>query len=138
MKNSFLIIAFISFAALSTCFGQRQNTEIQVTATLTIHDGKLAEFKKVAAQCLTSVKERDTGTLQYDWYYSKDQEKCLVRETYKNSQAIMEHSGNLGELLGQLLSVADISLDLFGNPSQELLSAFEGIDITVYDFGQGL
>ena len=138
MKNLLLITALVSFGAISTCFGQRQNTEIQVSAILTIHDGKLAEFKKVAAQCLESVKEKDTGTLQYDWYYSKDQTKCVVRERYKNSQAIMEHSGNLGKVLGQLLSIADLSLELYGNPSQELLSAFAGMDITIYDFGQGL
>ena len=41
---------------------------LQVTARLTIHEGKLDEFKEVAARCMQSVREKDSGTLQYDWF----------------------------------------------------------------------
>ena len=38
---------------------------LQVTARLTIHEGKLEEFKNLAAECMRSVRDRDSGTLQY-------------------------------------------------------------------------
>ena len=37
---------------------------IHVTACLAIHEGKLEEFKELAAQCVQLVHERDSGTLQ--------------------------------------------------------------------------
>jgi hypothetical protein len=41
--------------------------ELQSIARLTIHHGKLEEFKRLAAKCMESVRTKDTGTLQYDW-----------------------------------------------------------------------
>jgi quinol monooxygenase YgiN len=73
---------------------------IQVTARLTIHDGKLEEFKELAAQCMRSVRERDPGTLQYDWFFNDTHTECVVRETYKDSGAVLEHIANLGATLG--------------------------------------
>jgi quinol monooxygenase YgiN len=42
-------------------------TEIQLTAHITIHPGKLDRFKAAAANCLKIVREKDKGTYQYDW-----------------------------------------------------------------------
>jgi len=77
---------------------------IQLTARFLIHEGKEEEFKSLANQCLNIVheKEKDT-TLQYDWYFNASANECVVRETYTDSNAILIHIGNLGELLGQLL-----------------------------------
>jgi len=58
---------------------------IQVTARLTIHEGKLEQFKELAAQCMRSARERDSGTLQYDWFFNDSYTECVVRETYKDS-----------------------------------------------------
>jgi quinol monooxygenase YgiN len=44
---------------------------IQVTARAAIHEGKLEEFKVLAAQCMRTVRERDSGTLQYDWFFNQ-------------------------------------------------------------------
>ena len=112
--------------------------EIQVTARLTIHEGKLDDFKAVAAACLQSVREKDTGTLQYDWFFNEDQTVCEVRERYRDSEAVLEHIGNLGETFGVLLGVSDMSLKVYGTPSPALLKASEGLDMTVYSYFDGL
>ncbi len=52
---------------------ERWMSELQVTVRLTIHGGKLSEFKEVAAQLMQSVRENDSGTLQYDWFFNADQ-----------------------------------------------------------------
>lgn len=103
-------------------------SQLQVTARLAIHPGKLGEFKAVAAQCMESVRTRDSGTLQYDWFFSADQTECVVRETYRDSDAILEHVGNLGETLHDLLAVCDIDLEIFGAPSPALLAALTGTE----------
>jgi len=38
--------------------------ELQCVARLKIHDGKLDEFKRLAAKCAELVRTKDTGTLQ--------------------------------------------------------------------------
>jgi len=111
---------------------------LQVTARLTIHPGKLAEFKEVAAACLRSVQERDSGTLQYDWFMNADSSVCVVRETYRDSAAVFEHIGNLGETLGALLGVSDMDLEIFGEPSAELTAALTDMGAGIYSPFQSL
>jgi quinol monooxygenase YgiN len=39
--------------------------ELQCVARLKIHDGKLDEFARLAAQCAQVVRTKDTGTLKW-------------------------------------------------------------------------
>jgi quinol monooxygenase YgiN len=105
---------------------------IQVTARLTIHEGKLEEFKELAAQCMRSVRERDSGTLQYDWFFNHTHTECVVRETYKDSGAVLEHIANLGATLGAILGVCDLALEIYGSPSADLVKAAAGLAPKIY------
>ena len=114
--------------------------EIQLTAKFKVHKGKLDEFKKIAAECVAAVKEKEKGkgALQYDWFFSADESECIVRETYVDSGAVLTHMGNVGEMLGQLLSMSDFELEVYGNPSEELQKASAALAPTVYSFHQGI
>jgi len=112
--------------------------DIQVNARLKINPGKMEEFKKVANSCVEMVKQKDKGTIQYDWFYNHSTSECIVRERYVDSDAVLEHMANVGELLGGLVKLSTISLDLYGDPSENLKNALEGFDVTYYDFGVGL
>jgi quinol monooxygenase YgiN len=108
-------------------------SKIQVTARLRIHDGKLEEFEDAAVKCMESVRAKDTGTLQYDWFFNADGSECVVRETYRDSEAVLEHMTNLGgELLGALLAACDLEAEFFGDPSEELLEALSSFGPRVY------
>jgi quinol monooxygenase YgiN len=111
---------------------------IQLTAKFKIHTGKLEEFKRIAADCVTAVKKNEKGALQYDWFFSPDESKCIVRETYVDSNAVLAHMGNVGELLGQLLGLADFKLEIYGKMSEELQNAAAGLNPKVYSFYMGL
>ena len=76
--------------------------ELQSIARLKIHPGKLEEFKRLVAKCMESVRTRDTGTLQYDWFFSSDYSECLIYERYRDSEAFLEHITNLGETMAAL------------------------------------
>ena len=112
--------------------------EIQVTARLKIHDGKLEEFKLVAAGALKTVREKDKGARQYDWFLSADQSECVVRERYVDSQAVLDHMTIVGEQLGALVGLSDLSLELYGDPSPELLQALDAFNPPVFSHLQGL
>ncbi|MGB5661773.1 hypothetical protein [Eudoraea sp.] len=91
---------------------------IQLTARFLIEEGKEEEFKSIATQCLNIVKEKEKDTtLKYDWFFNANGNECVVRETYIDSNAIFLHLGNLGELLGQLLQIADFYPEIYGSPS---------------------
>jgi quinol monooxygenase YgiN len=111
---------------------------IQITAKFKIHAGKVEEFKKIAADCITAVKKNEKGALQYDWFFSPDQTECVVRETYADSNAVLAHMGNVGDLLGKLIGLGDFELEIFGNMSEELQNAAAGLNPKVYSFYKGL
>ena len=86
---------------------------------------------------MKSVREEDNGTLQYDWFFNEDHTECVVRERYRDSEAILEHIANLGDTMGTLLETCDLSIDVFGEPSQELIDATTALPTTIYSFFQG-
>ncbi len=107
--------------------------EIKIVAHLRIHSGKLAEFKAIVEACTKSVREKDTGTVQYDWFFNEDQTESQLWERYRDSDAILEHMANVGEKLGQLFGLVDfLSVDIYGSPSEQLLKAMEGMEKTIY------
>ena len=110
----------------------------QATARLKIHDGKLNEFKEIAAQCFTLTKEKDPGTLQYDWFADENQTELVVGERYTDSNALFAYLANLGDLFGKVMQVADFSLEVYGDPSKELLKAIATMNPKVYSFYQRL
>jgi quinol monooxygenase YgiN len=113
-------------------------SEIRVSAALDVHAGKLEEFRTVATAVIQVVREKDSGTRKYDWYHNADHSRYLVLEHYRDSEAVLEHIENLGELFGALLETCDLTLDVFGNPSAELAEAAAAIPTRVYTFYQGL
>ena len=111
---------------------------LQIAARWKIHEGQLIEYKKRAEQCLSIVKAKDKDTLVFDWYFNEDQTECVIIETYPDSNALLVHLGNLGDLFGKLLEVADFEAEVYGSPSEELQKATAGLKIKVYSFYQGL
>jgi len=107
-------------------------SEIQGIARLKIHQGKLDEFKRLAARCMESVRTKDTGTLQYDWFFSSDQSECLVYERYRDSEALLEHTANLGKLMAALFETCSGSGEICGTPSPKLMKALEGSRVRIY------
>ncbi len=112
--------------------------KIQLSARFKIHSGKLETFKKIAGECMTTVKAKDKGALQYDWFFNDDLSECVVRETYVDSAAVLNHVAILGDLLGQGMAVADFSIEAYGNLSEELKKALGGLGAKMYSYYQGL
>src|SRR5580765_6562062 len=109
--------------------------QLQVTGTFpNISPADLAEFKQLAAKALELAKGEAT-TLQYDWFFSDDETKCVVRETYASSDAVLAHMANLGDLLGQLAQLGGgVHIEAFGTPSAQLLEAAAALQPKLYGF----
>ncbi|MCG8467101.1 MAG: antibiotic biosynthesis monooxygenase [Gemmatimonadetes bacterium] len=113
-------------------------TEIQVSARFSIHNGKYDEFVGLADEIIEIVREQDGGTQQYDWFFNENHDECVVRETYADSDALLEHIDHVGASLARLLELSDISIEIYGDPSVELLEASADLEPAVYHFHAGL
>jgi quinol monooxygenase YgiN len=105
-------------------------SENQGIARFRIHDGKLDEFKRLSAETREIVRTKDPGTLQYDIYFNDDESECMVLERFKNSEALIEHTANLGDLSEAILSiVAVVHGDLLGGPSAEIRANLADMEV---------
>lgn len=108
------------------------SSEIHGTARIVIHDGKLDEFKRLAAQCVEIVRTKDTGTLEYDLFLNADGTECFVHERYRDSAAGLEHMANIGVMMEPLSKICTITGEVCGTPSPELRSALESAGVRIY------
>jgi quinol monooxygenase YgiN len=96
-------------------------SELQGIGRFKFHEvGKFEEFKRLSARAMEIVRAKDTGTLQYEIYFSDDQSECIVLERYRDAEALLEHAANLGELGGAILATGLVSSELLGEPGAEL------------------
>ena len=71
--------------------------------------------------CLSYVWTKGSGTLQYALYLNGDQSECMFIERYRDSEAAIEHTANLGLLFAPVLAtVSVVHGELLGEPSAEL------------------
>lgn len=116
--------------------------KLQLSARMKIREGKLEGFKRQAAVCISQVKEKDPGTIQYDWFLNSDKTECEIREIYESSEALLAHRANLREALRTLFEqyATDHSVVLYGDPSPELMLTADkmGVEVKTYSFLQGL
>jgi quinol monooxygenase YgiN len=56
--------------------------KLQLSARMKIREGKLEGFKRQAAVCISQAKEKDPGTLQYDWFLNSDKTECSFTLAY--------------------------------------------------------
>jgi quinol monooxygenase YgiN len=95
-------------------------SELQGIARFRFHEGRLEEFKRLAAQCMEIVRARDTGTLQYEIFFNDDESECIVLERYRDSEALMEHGAHLGELGSAILATGSVTGACLGEPNAVL------------------
>jgi quinol monooxygenase YgiN len=107
-------------------------SEIQGVARFKFHEGKVEEFKRLCAQVMDVVRAKDTGTLQYVIYLNEDQSEGVVYERYQDSQAVIEHATNVGDLMAAIFATGSVSGELLGEPSVELTAATAGSGVSVF------
>ena len=116
---------------------------LEVSARMTVREGRLEGFKRQAAECIRQTNEKDTKTLRYDWFLNGDQTECEVREAYESSEGLIEHRMHIGEALDTLFRefADDHAVTIYGDPSPQLVhaaNAQKGVNIKWYSFLEGL
>ena len=114
----------------------------EVRARLKIRDGQLEGFKGQAAEMMRQAREKDTGTLAYDWFLSEDGTECEVREAYVDADALVEHALNVREAREAMFAefAYDHRMAFYGEPSPRLVELVNrvGVDVTWFTLHQAL
>jgi quinol monooxygenase YgiN len=98
-------------------------SQFEARAQLKIRDGRLEGFKRQAAEILRQTRERDTGTIAYDWFLSDDGTQCEVHEVYVDADALVQHAINVREAREVLYAefAYDHKMTFYGEPSPRLV-----------------
>ena len=113
-------------------------SEIQGIARIKLHEGKLEEFKRLVARFMEIVRTKDTGTLQFEISFNDDQSECIVHERYKDSEALIEHAGHLGDLNEAIVATGFVSGELLGEPSAELRARMADSEVRLFTSYQSM
>ena len=117
-------------------------SQFEVRARLKVRDGQLEGFKRQAAEIMRQAREKDTGTLAYDWFLSNDGTECEVREAYVDADALVEHALNVREAREALFagSAYDHKMAFYGDPSPRLVELVDkiGVNVTWFSLLQAL
>ncbi len=116
--------------------------QFEVRARLKIREGQLEGFKRQAAEIMRQAREKDTGTLAYDWYLSKDGTECEVREAYVDADALVDHAFHVREARDALFAefAYDHKMAFYGDPSPRLVALVDkiGVNVTYFTLLQAL
>jgi quinol monooxygenase YgiN len=112
--------------------------ELDGTARFKIHPGKVDEFKRLSALCMETARSKDTGTLEYDVFLNDDQSEGVVHERYRDCDALLQHSSNLGDLMAAIMKTASFTGEVCGTPSPALVKSLEGSGVRIYTLSQSL
>ena len=114
----------------------------EVRARLKVRDGQLEGFKRQAAEMMRQAREKDTGTLAYDWFLSSDGTECEVREAYVNADALVDHAFHVRDARDVMFEefAYDHKMVFYGEPSPRLVELVNriGVDVTYYTLLQAL
>jgi len=111
-------------------------SQFEVRARLKVRDGRLEGFKQQAAEMMRQTREKDTGTLAYDWFLSEDGTECEVREAYVDADALGDHALHVREARDVMFEefAYDHKMAFYGEPSPRLVELVDKIGVYVTQF----
>jgi quinol monooxygenase YgiN len=106
-------------------------SKFEARAHLKVRAGQLEGFKRQAAEMMRVTREKDTGTLAYDWFLSKDETECEVHEAYVDADALVEHALNVRDARDVMFAefAYDHKMAFYGDPSPRLTALLNKIGV---------
>ena len=113
---------------------------VRLAIDLTVNEAQLTEFKSIAA-AMTAGSQSEPGTLGYEWFFSGDQKRCRLLETYLNADAVLAHfTGTVvQEMVPKLTAVCSIdSFEIFGDPGSKVTEMAAQMGAKIFPYWLGL
>ena len=100
-------------------------SELVGIARFRFHPGKVEEYKRLSAEAMEIVRSREPGTLEYSIYFNADESAAVVIERFRDSDALLEHAGNMAEIGAQVLTTGAVEGELLGEVNAEIQANLE-------------
>jgi quinol monooxygenase YgiN len=117
-------------------------SKFEARAHLKVRHGQLEGFRRQASEMMRVTREKDTGTLTYDWFLSEDGTECEVHESYVDADALVEHALNVRDARAVMFAeyACDHQMAFYGDPSPRLTALVNqiGVDATWFTLLQAL
>ncbi|HKO40760.1 MAG TPA: antibiotic biosynthesis monooxygenase [Nitrososphaeraceae archaeon] len=116
------------------------NNQIHVRAEFNIEKEKIEEFKKLIQDMSRMVENNEPDTINYQFYLNTSETKCMVHETYKNSESTLAHIVGVASktILPKIFNISKLNrLDVYGNPSEELQKVIASFDSQIFNLSAG-
>ncbi len=105
---------------------------VRVKATHAVAAGRFEEFEKLATEMIDWVRASEPGYLSYEWYLGDDERTATIVGVLRDSDAVLNHLANIGEMIGSLAEVAPATgIELYGDLSEELRKAVAPFGATI-------
>jgi quinol monooxygenase YgiN len=117
-----------------------KHNQIQFRAEFIIEEGKIEEYKKLVQEMSRVVEANEPDTISYQLYLNRDETKCIVYETYSNSEAVFAHMNGVASqtILPNIFNVSRISkFEVYGNPNEELQKVLTTFSPQTYNLFTG-
>jgi len=113
---------------------------IHIRAEFIIEKDNVEQFKKLIREMSKVVETNEPSTVVYQFYINEDGTKCMVHETYVDSEAILSHNESTASktILPRIFSIAKLNtLDVYGNPSNELKNLLASFNSQIFNLYTG-
>ena len=113
---------------------------IHIRAEFIIEKDNVEQFKKLIREMKNVVETNEPSTLVYQFYLNGDGTKCMVHETYVDSEAVLSHNESTASktILPRIFSIAKLNtLDVYGNPSNELKKLLASFNSQIFNLYTG-
>lgn len=116
------------------------SSQIHFRAEFAVEPGKAEEYKELIQKMSSVVEANEPGTMGYQFFLNSDETKCIVHETYADSEAVLVHNAGIASqtILPKIFKVSRISrFDVYGKPSADLQRVLAGFNPQIYSLFTG-
>jgi quinol monooxygenase YgiN len=111
---------------------------IEIFTRFTIEHGKMDWFRTRASQLLEVVREKDPGTLRYDWFYDEANHECIAMDSYQDAPGLFAHMKNAHDKHSELLRHSSVFTEFLGALPNEAMTAVAKYNPNILPFYRGL
>jgi hypothetical protein len=113
---------------------------IRIRAEFIIEKDNVEQYKLLIREMSNFVEINEPSTLIYQFYLNGDGTKCMVHETYVDSNAVLSHNDSTASktILPRIFNIAKLNtLDVYGNPNNELKKLLASFNSQIFNLYTG-
>jgi quinol monooxygenase YgiN len=117
-----------------------KNNTVYFLVSFKINEGKFEAFKETA-QAMIASTQKESGALGYEWYFSTDQTRCKLVETYADQNAVSAHMAGraVKELVPKIREISSITgFEVYGDPGAPAADVLSKIGAEIFQRWNGL